>query len=129
MVIDTSALIAIISGEPEQKALNELIADAEDAVISAATLLEANIVAEARSGPKGPDLIAQVLSVSATRVVAVDETQAAIAHRAWRTYGKGRHPAGLNYGDCFSYALAKATGKPLLFKGNDFNQTDIAAAA
>lgn len=129
MVIDSSALIAIIGQEPDRERLTELLAAAEDPVISAATLLEAKIVAQARLGPKGPDLIDRLLKTVAARVIAVDETQAETAFAAWQTFGKGNHPADLNYGDCFSYALAKTTEKPLLHKGDDFGQTDAPTAA
>ena len=128
MVLDSSALIAIISAEPDRDRLSERLAEAEDPVISAATLLEAKIVSEARLGPKGPDLIDKLLKTIAARVVAVDECQAETAFAAWRVYGKGNHPAGLNYGDCFSYALAQTTDRPLLFKGDDFTKTDVASA-
>lgn len=128
MVIDSSALIAIISQEPDRERLTELLAAAEDPVISAATLVEAKIVAQARLGPKGPQLIDRLLKTVAARIIAVDETQAETAFAAWRSYGKGNHAASLNYGDCFSYALAKATDQPLLFKGEDFTKADIPSA-
>lgn len=128
MVIDSSALLAIIGQEPEASRFIELLAEAGDPVISAATLLEAKIVAQARLGPAGAALVDRLLKAIAARVVAVDEHQAEVASEAWRRYGKGNHPAGVNYGDCFSYALARTTEKPLLQKGDDFPQTDIAVA-
>lgn len=127
-MINSSALIAIITAEPDRDRFSEELAEAEDPVISAATLLETKIVAEAKLGPKGPDLIDEILKTIAARVIAVDETQAEIAFEAWRRYGKGNHQAGLNYGDCFSYALARTTSGPLLFKGDDFTKTDIGSA-
>jgi ribonuclease VapC len=125
MVIDTSALVAIFLGEPERKLLLDLFLQAETRMISAATVLEAGIVLEARRGESaGPEF--DLLLVRANlQIVAVDSEQTEIARSAWRKYGKGRHPAGLNFGDCFAYALAKFAGEPLLAKGTDFAATDI----
>jgi len=125
MVIDTSALVAILFNEPERHRFNELIEADETRLISAATLLEASLVIESRRGePAGRelDLLMHRAKVS---VVSVDEEQAEVARVAWRAYGKGRHAAGLNFGDCFSYALSKVSEEPLLAKGEDFSRTDI----
>jgi len=127
MVLDTSALVAVLSDEPERAAFIRLIADAKDPLISAATLLEASIVVQARTGTT-EDLDA-LLRAAGVRCVAVDAAQALAARAAWSRYGKGRSPAGLNYGDCFSYALATTLDRPLLFKGDDFPQTDVRSAA
>src|SRR5271166_1807405 len=124
MVIDTSALAAIFFREPErQKFVDAILADGRR-LLSAATMLETGIVVEARQGgAAGRELDLFVLR-TALEIVPFDAEQAEIARAAWRKYGKGRHPAGLNYGDCFSYALAKATGEPLLAKGGDLASTD-----
>jgi ribonuclease VapC len=125
VVIDTSALIAILLGESEAQDFIELIASAEDPVMSAATLLEASIVMHAKTGQAGILDLDELIAAAAIRCIAFDATQAAIARRAFLAYGKGHAAAGLNYGDCFSYALAKALGRPMLFTGRDFPQTDI----
>ena len=129
MVVDTSALLAVLFAEPECDAFLDLLADAEDPVISAATLLEASIVMRARIGKAGIEDLDRLLEAAAVRCVAFDREQATIAREAFERYGKGRHPAGLNFGDCFSYALAKTLTQPLLFKGTDFDRTDLTAAA
>jgi ribonuclease VapC len=126
MVIDTSAIAAILFDEPERADFISQIAAANVRLISAATLLECQIVVMARKGELGRAELQLFVHEAELEVVAFDENQVDFAALAWRNYGKGRHPAGLNYGDCFVYALAKATGEPLLFKGADFSQTDIA---
>ena len=128
MVIDTSALVAVLFGEPERDDLIARIAADGRRLISAGTLLEAGILVEARRGEPAGRELDLFLHRAGVVCVAVDERQATIARAAWRTFGKGRHPAGLNYGDCFGYALARASSEPLLYKGDDFAQTDIAAA-
>ena len=125
MVVDTSALIAVLLGEPERDRFVDLLAEADDPLISAATLVEASIVMLAKTGPDGVGDLDDLLAAAAVRCVAVDATQAQIARDAFERFGKGRSPAGLNYGDCFPYALATATNRPLLFKGEDFEHTDI----
>jgi ribonuclease VapC len=125
MVIDTSALVAIFLGEPERKLLLDLLLQAETRMISAATVLEAGIVLEARRGESAGREFELLLVRANLQIVAVDSEQTEIARSAWRKYGKGRHPAGLNFGDCFAYALAKFAGEPLLAKGTDFAATDI----
>lgn len=126
MVIDTSAIAAILFNEPERARFNQQIGADDVRLISAATLVETAIVIEARKGKFGRSELDLFVYEAELDIVAFDAGQADLARLAWRTYGKGKHPAGLNLGDCFSYALSKATGEPLLFKGNDFSQTDIA---
>ncbi|MEW9617731.1 type II toxin-antitoxin system VapC family toxin [Shinella sp. S4-D37] len=128
MVIDTSAIVAIALDEPEAPSFEERIADDPVRLISAATVLEAAMVLETRLGEAGGSELDLWLHKIGAEIVPVSTGDADQARRAWRRYGKGRHPAGLNYGDCFSYALAFLTGEPLLYKGNDFSQTDIRAA-
>lgn len=125
MVIDTSALIAIFLGEPERKRFLELIVEAPTRLISAANALETGIVLEARRGEAAGREFDLFLVRANLKVVPVDSEQVEIARSARRKYGKGRHPAGLNFGDCFAYALAKSSDELLLVKGEDFTQTDI----
>jgi ribonuclease VapC len=127
MVIDTSAVAAILFDEPDAAALEAKIADDAVRLMSAATLLEAAIVIEARLGDAGGREFDLWLHRAAVEILAVDAEQADLARRAWRRFGRGRHPASLNYGDCFSYALATARAEPLLFKGDDFTKTDVKA--
>jgi ribonuclease VapC len=129
MVIDTSAIVAIAQNEHEAPIFEQLIADDPVRLISAATVLETAMVLETRFGEPGGAELDLWLARAGVDIVAVEAEHADQARRAWRRYGKGRHPASLNYGDCFSYALAKLTNEPLLFKGSDFSQTDITAAA
>ena len=125
MVIDTSAIVAIALNEPDAAEFELRIADDPVRLISAATVLEATIVLETRSGDAGGrELDLWLLKIGA-EIVPVDAEQVDAARRAWRRYGKGRHAAALNYGDCFSYALALTRGEPLLFKGEDFARTGI----
>ena len=128
MVIDTSAIVAIALNEPEAEALERTIADASIRLISAATVLEAAMVIETRLGEAGGSEFDLWLHKAGVEIVPVDAELADQARRAWRRFGKGRHPAGLNFGDCFSYALSALTQEPLLFKGHDFSKTDIVAA-
>ena len=128
MVIDTSALAAIFFHEPERDAFRSAILAASSRLISAATALEAGMVIEGRKGGGAGREFDLFIVRAQIQIVPVDAELADLARSAWRKYGKGRHPAGLNFGDCFSYALAKATGEPLLFKGDDFSRTDIPAA-
>jgi ribonuclease VapC len=129
MVVDTSALIAIMLLEPEAERFAKAIADARPRLISAANLLEAWIVIESRLGPAaGGDVDEFVVDVG-LGIEPVTLDQIRVARRAYRTYGRGNHPAGLNFGDCFAYALAKTTQLPLLFKGDDFARTDVTPAA
>lgn len=125
MVIDTSALLAILNYEAEAAQFATAIQDSSPQLISAASVLECAIVIEARYGEAGGKKLDELLRVAQINIEPVTAEQVTAARLAYRTYGKGRHPAGLNFGDCFSYALAKVTGEPLLFKGDDFSQTDI----
>ena len=125
MIIDTSALLAILFDEPDGPALLRRIAEAPIRLMSSANAVEAWIVADRHANPaKGPALDA-LLETLGIDIVPVTVQHARLARTAYHTYGKGRHPAGLNFGDCFAYALAKATDLPLLFKGDDFGQTDV----
>jgi ribonuclease VapC len=125
MVIDASAIGAILFNEPEAAAFEQKIADDPIRLLSAATLVEATIIIESRLGGAGSREFELWLVRAGVEVVAVDAEQADIACRGWRRFGKGRHPASLNYGDCFTYALAVARDEPLLFKGDDFATTDV----
>ena len=125
MVVDSSALLAMLLGEPDGDSFVHLLAGASDPLISAATLVEASIVMQAKKGDRGVTDLDDLLSAAGVRCVAVDGAQAVIAREAFARFGKGRAPAGLNFGDCFSYALARATDRPLLAKGLDFGRTDI----
>lgn len=125
MIIDTSALLAIFLAEPERSSFLAQLMQAETRSISAANLFETGIVLEARRGEAaGREFDLFVVRVK-LEIVPVDSEQIEIARSAWRKYGKGRHPAALNFGDCFAYALAKFSGEPLLAKGTDFTRTDI----
>ncbi|MGA2471833.1 MAG: type II toxin-antitoxin system VapC family toxin [Solirubrobacteraceae bacterium] len=128
MVLDTSALIAMLLAEPERDAYVALLAEAEDPMISAATLVDASIVMLAKTAEAGIRDLDELLRTGGVRCVAVDDEQARLARDAFARFGKGRSAAGLNYGDCFSYALARSTNQPLLFKGEDFSKTDVTPA-
>jgi ribonuclease VapC len=125
MVIDTSAMIAIALDEPEAALFERHIANDPVRLISAATVLEIAMVLETRRGEAAGREFDLWLHKAGIDIIAVDADQIEVARRAWRRFGKGRHPAGLNYGDCFSYALAFTRQEPLLFKGSDFSKTDI----
>ncbi len=129
MVIDTSALLAILLGEADAGRIATAIETGAPRLLSAATLLEASIVIEARKGEAGGRELDLLLYRSEIDVVALDRDQAEIARAAWRRFGEGRHPAALNYGDCFAYALAQSRRLPLLFRGDDFARTDITPVA
>jgi ribonuclease VapC len=129
MVIDTSAILAILRDEPERRRFNQAI-DADDTrLMSTASFVEASIVIQARHGDEGVRDLDLFLARTEIELAPVDGNQAHLARQAFRIYGKGRHPAALNFGDCFTYALAKTTGEPLLFKGNDFTYTDLVGVA
>lgn len=127
MVIDTSALIAWLEGEAQADRIEQKLLGADRLAISAATVVECGIVIEARRGDAGGRDLDLLLHRLAVEIVPVDERQAELARSAWRRFGKGRHPAALNFGDCFSYALAQSTGEDLLFIGDDFARTDVSA--
>ena len=128
MVIDTSALIAILFGEPEALFFSRAIAQESRKLISAFNALEAGIVVEARKGEAGGRELDLLMHRAQIEIVAMNADQAELARAAWRKYGKRNHPAGLNIGDCCAYALSKYSGEPLFFSGNDFSQTDISPA-
>jgi ribonuclease VapC len=130
MVIDASAIVAIFFEEKGFETLLDLIQNAPSRVISAGTLLETGIVLDqsARIPTGQSDRVIDFLDSLEIRVIAFSEDQAQLAREAYRRYGKGLHPAGLNFGDCMSYALAKSLDEPLLFKGTDFSLTDIRVA-
>ena len=125
MVLDTSALVALLGMEPEAERIARAIEADATRLLSAATLVESTIVIESRYGPAGSTELDLLIARAGIRIEAVTPQQADVAREAWRHYGKGRHAAGLNYGDCFSYALSRVTGESLLFKGRDFPQTDV----
>jgi ribonuclease VapC len=125
MVIDSSAIVAVLLNEKNAAQIAQAIEAASQRLLSAANLLEAAIVIESRKGEAGGRELDLLLYRAAIEIVAVDQDQAETARIAWRRFGKGRHAAGLNYGDCFAYGLAKSRGLPLLFQGDDFSQTDI----
>lgn len=127
MVIDSSALIAIILLELEAERFNNAITKATLRFLSAVNYVEASMVASSRL-EGGRDKFDKYISEANIKIVPVTVREAKLARQAFLEYGKGRHPARLNLGDCFAYALARETGEPLLFKGDDFAQTDIAAA-
>jgi ribonuclease VapC len=124
-VIDRSAFAAIFFAEPERKTFLDAITGSGSRLASAANVFETGIVLESRQGEAAGREFDLFLVRANFQIVPVDAEQADIARSAWRKYGKGRHPAALNFGDCFSYALAKVSGEPLLAKGSDFGLTDI----
>lgn len=129
MVIDTSALLCILLGEPEAEQYARRLAMADSVnVTSAVTWFETMLVITSRRGDAGQQNLTSLLDLAHIEILPVDAHVAQIAYQAWLRYGKGRHPAGLNFGDCFSYALAKQRAEPLLFKGEDFSKTDVLAA-
>ena len=125
MVLDTSAVVAILQNEPERRKFNEAIEASESRSISTASFVECSMILESRYGADGVRDLDLFIAKAQVSLMPVDEEQADLARRAYRKFGKGRHPAGLNFGECFSYALSRALDLPLLFKGNDFNQTDV----
>lgn len=128
MVVDSSALVAILLGESDAAKFARAIDDSESPSISAVSYYEAAVVMSARKGELGKSDLDVFVRTSGITTVAFDEIQAAIAHKAYQDFGKGRHKARLNFADCASYALAKSMGEPLLFKGSDFALTDIEVA-
>ena len=126
VVIDTSALLAILLlGDPERGKLLQLLSESETRLLSAANALETAMVVESRRGEAAGRELDLFLHRTKIEIVAVDEEQFSIARFAWRKFGRGRHPAALNFGDCFAYALTKTSSEPLLAKGDDFRRTDL----
>jgi ribonuclease VapC len=125
MVIDTSAVMAILQSEPEARKFSEAIETAALRLISAVSILEAGILVESRKGEDGAWELDTLVAAAALEVVPFDNEQAAVARNAFVRYGKGRHAARLNFGDCAVYALATTRALPLLFKGEDFAATDL----
>jgi ribonuclease VapC len=128
MIIDTSALVAVLFDEPDAEEFAQAMIAADVRRISAATFVEAAIVVEAQTKAGGGRQFDALVRRAGITIEPLTEEHAQIARQAFIDYGKGRHRAALNFGDCFSYALAKATGEPLLFKGEDFKRTDVASA-
>ena len=127
-MIDSSALIAILQNEPERAAFVRKLGADRVRLLSAANWLEAAIIVDDRFGENGARDLKLFVLEAAIEIVPVTAAQAELARVAYRRFGRGNHPARLNYGDCFAYALARETGAPLLFKGDDFSRTDIPAA-
>lgn len=125
MVVDPSALIAVLRDEPDRETIVECIQSAESICMSVVSFVEASIVIHHRNRIDGLLDLDLLISKAGIELVSCDSNQAYIARSAFRTYGKGQHPASLNFSDCFSYALAKTRNEPLLYKGQDFSQTDI----
>ncbi len=128
MIVDTSALLAILNREPDAERYEAAILTAAPCRMSVANVLEALIVVESRGGEGAGHELDAFLKHAGIEPEPVTTEHLAAARRAWRHFGKGRHPAALNFGDCFAYALADVTGEPLLYKGDDFARTDISAA-
>lgn len=127
MVVDTSALLAILFEEQDAERFAARLVASRRTIASAVNWLEASIVVEARKGRASMKDFESFIAEARIQVVGFDGEQAVIALAAWRRYGKGRHPAGLNLGDCCAYALSKSSGEPLLYKGDDFAKTDVTA--
>ncbi|HWA88394.1 MAG TPA: type II toxin-antitoxin system VapC family toxin [Rhizomicrobium sp.] len=128
MIVDTSALLAVLLEERDAEKFLDAMLDAERVRISAASAVEVGIVAISRAGADAEMKIELLFARIGAEIVPVDAVQATFARGAFRTFGKGRHPAKLNFGDCFSYTLSKVLNEPLLYKGGDFARTDVAAA-
>jgi len=125
LVVDTSAAVAIVTSEPGAEHLARVLEEADRRMMSAATLVALGIVLEARLGPAGRGIADRFVRDAGLEVMAVDAEAAELAIDGWRRFGRGRHRAALNYGDCFTYGLAIATGSPVLCTGEDFAATDI----
>lgn len=126
LVVDTSAVVAILARERGADALASALEDADRRLMSSATLVELSIVLEARHGPPGRGIADRFLRDADIEVVALDHEAAELAIDGWRRFGRGRHPAALNLGDCFTYSLAISTSSPVLCTGEDFAKTDLA---
>ena len=128
MIVDSSALLAIILGEPDAAAYGHALADARRCRMSAANWLEAAMVVDGRADPVLAQRFTDLIEASEIELVALTPQHAEVARNAWRRFGRGKHPARLNFGDCMAYALALSAREPLLFKGNDFSHTDVVPA-
>ena len=128
MIVDSSAVVAILNREREAERFERAIAATPGCRMSVANVLEAFIVVESRGGAAASHALDAILAELDIVSEPVTAEQLAAARRAWRRFGRGNHPAALNFGDCFAYALAEVTGEPLLFKGGDFALTDVEAA-
>ena len=128
MIVDSSALLAVVNLESDAGRFEEAMLSAPDCRMSVANILETFMVVEGRGGAAAGHELDVVLARAGIEPVPVTVEQMEAARQAWRRFGKGNHPAGLNFGDCFAYALARVAGEPLLFKGGDFTRTDIAPA-
>ena len=128
MIIDTSALVVLLDQEPEAERIAHALASSPERILSAANLVEIGIVMQARRGDAGARDLDLLLAKLKVEIAAVTAGHADIARKAFRRYGRGRHAANLNFGDCFAYALAKDKSAPLLFKGDDFGRTDVMVA-
>ena len=128
MIVDSSAMLAVIFAEPELEIFGQMLGEPRDWKMSAATFVELMIVAESRGSDRAVRHVETLIRQGNIAIVPLTAEHAYIAEQGFSTYGKGRHSAGLNFGDCFSYALAKALDEPLLFKGEDFRKTDVAPA-
>lgn len=127
MIVDTSAILAVLFGENDAENYARAISEADVCRISAATFVEVSVVVESQTGDAGSRQWDSFFRTAGIGIEPVTEEHAHAARQAWSDFGKGRHAAGLNFGDCFSYALAKISGEPLLFKGDDFRKTGISA--
>ena len=125
MIVDTSAVLSILFNEPDARRNASAIMTAHPCRMSVANVLEAAIVLEGRAGNTAAHELDALLESAEIELVPVTVEHLEAARRAWRRFGKGNHPAALNFGDCFAYALARTTGEPLLFKGDDFSRTDV----
>jgi len=128
LIIDSSAILAIVLLEPDEPKMLSAVMAATAIRMSAANWLETSIIVDSRQNRKVAAKFDAIITDLNIEIAAVSKDQAVIARDAYRRFGRGRHPAKLNYGDCFAYALALTTGEPLLFKGNDFSQTDVEPA-
>jgi ribonuclease VapC len=128
MIIDTSALVGLLDQEAEAERLARAVAAAQERMLSAANLVETGIVMQVRRGDDAARDLDLLLAKLKIDIIPVSGKQADLARKAFQRFGRGRHPARLNFGDCFAYALAKDSSRPLLFIGKDFSQTDIAVA-
>ncbi len=128
MIADTSAVMAVLFGENDADLYEQAISEAPHCRMSAANFLEAAIVLESRRGIAAGNQLDAYVEEAGIVLEPVTVEQANTARQAWRRFGRGNHPAGLNFGDCFAYALAEVTGEPLLYKGSDFALTDVHSA-